>query len=54
MFSFKQSSETVLLFCAAKFFHTRKPDGAVKLGKLLSGGLFEGQSGDFDHQSYRL
>jgi hypothetical protein len=52
MFSFKQSSDAVLLFCAAKFFHTRKPDRAVKFGKLLRGGLFEGQSGDFDHQSY--
>lgn len=44
MFNFRQSSLDGLLFCAAKFFHTRRPDGSVKLGKLLTGGLFEGQS----------
>ena len=44
MFNFMQSSLDGLLFCAAKFFHTLKPDGSVKLGKVLTGGLFEGQS----------
>jgi len=44
MFSFKQSSSEGLSFWAAKFFHTRKPEGWVKLGKPLTGGLLEGQS----------
>lgn len=43
-FSFKQSSDAGLLFCATKFFQTRKPDGCVKFGKALTGGLLEGQS----------
>ena len=44
MLSFKQSSDEGLLFWAAKFFHTLRPDGSVKLGNALTGGLFEGQS----------
>jgi hypothetical protein len=48
--SFKQSSEAEWLFCAAKFFHTRKPDGCVKFGKLFRSDLFDGQSADYDGQ----
>lgn len=44
MLSFRQSSDTGLLFWAAKFFHTRNPEGWVKFGKALSGGLLDGQS----------
>jgi hypothetical protein len=50
MLSLRQSSDAELLFCAAKFFHTRKPDGWVKFGKLLTGGLFERQSADYEGQ----
>lgn len=44
--SFKQSSGVGLLFWAAKFFQTLNPDGCVKFGKVLIGGLFSGQSAD--------
>jgi hypothetical protein len=44
MLSFRQSSDEGLLFWAAKFFHTLRPDVSVKLGNTLTGGLFEGQS----------
>ena len=44
IFRARQSSDEGLLFCAAKFFHTRRPEGSVKFGNLDTGGLLEGQS----------